>query len=48
MAVTREAYELRERHKLCHCGGLWNKPFCDGTHWSIGFKYGVGEGAASG
>jgi CDGSH-type Zn-finger protein len=48
MAVTREAYELRERHKLCRCGGSRNKTLCDVTHWSIGFKHGAGEGAASG
>lgn len=29
-----------EHFTLCRCGGSRNKPFCDGTHWSIGFKDG--------
>lgn len=32
------SYETRQRFTLCRCGGSKNKPFCDGTHWHIGFK----------
>ncbi|MEO8477770.1 MAG: CDGSH iron-sulfur domain-containing protein [Actinomycetota bacterium] len=32
-----EAYEVRNRVTLCRCGRSANKPFCDGTHKSIGF-----------
>ena len=32
-----ETLEIRPTVALCRCGGSENKPFCDGTHWSVEF-----------
>jgi CDGSH-type Zn-finger protein len=37
IAADGSAYEVRNRVTLCRCGQSRNKPFCDGTHASIGF-----------
>jgi CDGSH-type Zn-finger protein len=35
--TERGAGASLEHYALCRCGGSKNKPFCDGTHWYIGF-----------
>lgn len=40
------AYEVRNRVTLCRCGASTNKPFCDGSHVTSGFKEELGDNAA--
>ena len=35
--VKGKQYPARENYALCRCGQSKNKPFCDGTHASVGF-----------
>ena len=42
VAGDGEPYDSRERQTLCRCGGSRNKPFCDGSHWYMGFKHEMG------
>ena len=38
VAADGEPYEVRNRVALCRCGASSNKPYCDGSHASIGFR----------
>lgn len=41
--VARGEGASTEHYTLCRCGASKNKPFCDGSHWDVGFKD-AGEG----
>jgi CDGSH-type Zn-finger protein len=38
VSADGKTYETRNRVTLCRCGASQNKPFCDGTHATIGFR----------
>jgi CDGSH-type Zn-finger protein len=38
IAADGFAYEVRNRMTLCRCGASANKPFCDGSHFKVGFR----------
>lgn len=41
VSASGEQYEVRDRQALCRCGASSNKPFCDGSHASVGFADGL-------
>jgi len=38
MGVKRGEGASTEHYTLCRCGASKNKPFCDGSHWTIEFR----------
>ena len=38
MGVAMGEGASEEHYTLCRCGASKNKPFCDGSHWHVGFK----------
>ena len=38
MGQTMGERASEEHYTLCRCGASKNKPFCDGSHWHVGFK----------
>jgi CDGSH-type Zn-finger protein len=36
--VKQGAGASPEHYTLCRCGASNNKPFCDGSHWDLGFR----------
>jgi len=40
-SASGKEYQVRERVALCRCGASSNKPFCDGSHYEVGFNDGL-------
>jgi CDGSH-type Zn-finger protein len=43
ISASGREYEVRERVALCRCWVSSNKPFCDGSHYEVGFNDGLME-----
>ncbi len=41
ISASGRSYQVREREALCRCGASSNKPFCDGSHYEVGFDDGL-------
>ena len=48
VSASGKTYEVRNRQALCRCGASAHKPFCDGSHASVGFKDGLTDSDGSG
>jgi CDGSH-type Zn-finger protein len=38
LGVTFGQGASSEHYTLCRCGASKNKPFCDGSHWTVEFR----------
>ena len=36
--IEGETFPAKDAYALCRCGQSANKPFCDGSHFKVGFR----------
>ena len=36
--IEGETFPAKEAYALCRCGASAHKPFCDGSHFKVGFR----------